>query len=511
MTVRLQVIGTNSTTLRAKAWLDREPSGWTVQAGDNANGLQRPGSIGVEAVRTGGGSGPNEPGPPRRRRPRSRIRICDDHLHPADRRGHRPQGRARRPRRRGDRRVDPAADGAAGGAHRTGGSPLALVRSTGEQLDDARSAAEQDLADGEQLRLVRADDAPPPPEVADVTDVVGDTYAERGGRWSSTARQTTGAIALGATTCVDRCPWRSSTSTVWALVLIATCCRDPARSARAPLAGYRPGRGGRRRAPGRHSGDRRSGGTRRAARVDVGVRRTGLGRPRRRRRSRSAPTGRRARGSGRRRARSAAAPARRRDRPHRDEILAVTAAVSVVVCGLLPWYALSASGLTGLDDQVLAGRPGRRDHVLATVDGAYRSLSWAAVAVALPLGLSAAGSSARERWAVVLGVTVIVLIALRTRAFPLIVQQLPLALAAIGATLVAVLALEPRVGTTGVAGLLIGFALLAAVGAGVRPAEHQRARLRRLGNFVEAVGMIGLIPLVLAVFGVYADLIGAFR
>ena len=59
--------------------------------------------------------------------------------------------------------------------------------------------------------------------------------------------------------------------------------------------------------------------------------------------------------------------------------------------------------------------------------------------------------------------------------------------------------------------MLIGFALLAAVGAGVRPAAHQRARLRRLGNFVEAVGVIGLIPLVLAVFGVYADLIGAFR
>ena len=179
-----------------------------------------------------------------------------------------------------------------------------------------------------------------------------------------------------------------------------------------------------------------------------------------------------------------------------DQIFAVTAAVAVVVCGLLPWYALSASGLTGLDDQVLAGRPGRRDHVLATVDVAYRSLSWAAVAVALPLGPGGrpGWSAPRAPWAVVLGVTVIVLIALRTRAFPLIVQQLPLCLAAIGATLVAVLALEPRVGTTGVAGLLIGFALLTAVGAGARPAEHQRARLRRLGNFVEAVGMIGADP-----------------
>lgn len=57
VSVRLQVIGTNGTTLRAKAWLDREPTGWTVQAADSTGGLQRPGAIGVQAVR-GGGSGP---------------------------------------------------------------------------------------------------------------------------------------------------------------------------------------------------------------------------------------------------------------------------------------------------------------------------------------------------------------------------------------------------------------------------------------------------------------------
>ncbi len=57
--------------------------------------------------------------------------------------------------------------------------PLTLVRLTGEQVDAALTAAEQQLTDGEQLRLLRADDAPPPPEVADVTDVVGDSYADR--------------------------------------------------------------------------------------------------------------------------------------------------------------------------------------------------------------------------------------------------------------------------------------------------------------------------------------------
>jgi hypothetical protein len=195
-----------------------------------------------------------------------------------------------------------------------------------------------------------------------------------------------------------------------------------------------------------------------------------------------------------------------------DRTLAVTAAVAVVVCGLLPWYAMSASGLTGLDDQVLAGRPGRRDHVLRTVDKAYRALSWSAVAVALPLGLSAAMLvRSPNRWALVLGVTVIVLTALRTRAFPLTVQQLPLCFASVAATLVGVLALQPRMGASAVILLLAGFGVLVVVAVGVRPADHQRARLRRLGNAVEAIGMIALLPLVLGVFGVYADLLGAFR
>ena len=54
VTVRVQAVGVNSTTLRAKAWLDREPTNWTVQANDNTVGLQRPGSVGVQAVRTSG-------------------------------------------------------------------------------------------------------------------------------------------------------------------------------------------------------------------------------------------------------------------------------------------------------------------------------------------------------------------------------------------------------------------------------------------------------------------------
>ena len=73
-----------------------------------------------------------------------------------------------------------------------------LIRSTGEALDVGRSVAEQQVGDGEVLRLVSADAAPPPPEVADVTDVLGEELAGRRDLWSTRSRQVTGAVALGS-------------------------------------------------------------------------------------------------------------------------------------------------------------------------------------------------------------------------------------------------------------------------------------------------------------------------
>src|SRR6187200_3182087 len=75
--------------------------------------------------------------------------------------------------------------------------PLTLVRATGEQLDVALSIADQEISDGELLRLVRSDDAPPPPEVADVTDVLGESMRDRAGLWSRSTRELTGAVAIG--------------------------------------------------------------------------------------------------------------------------------------------------------------------------------------------------------------------------------------------------------------------------------------------------------------------------
>lgn len=58
VSIRMQVIGTNPTTIRAKIWTggSAEPQGWTVTASDSTQDLQRTGSIGLLArpMSTGG-------------------------------------------------------------------------------------------------------------------------------------------------------------------------------------------------------------------------------------------------------------------------------------------------------------------------------------------------------------------------------------------------------------------------------------------------------------------------
>jgi hypothetical protein len=390
--------------------------------------------------------------------------------------------------------------------------PLTLVRATGEQLDASLSSSQQELADGEQLRLIRADESPPPPEVADVTDVVGDSYAERSGRWSATAREAVGATAIGAAVSVALLVSPPPPTT--GLLLLA------AASAVATLLG--------------RLGKRWSGIalTAAAAGAAVPVAREVLGS------AGGPPTlvlwaavtaalvwvvlgfG---VGAGLRRRSAVAGGALGAVLAALPVVLvaagitpqhsvAVGAVAASVACGLLPWYALSSSGLSGLDDQVLAGQPSARGEALRTVDDAYRSLSWSTVAVAGALGVTASLLVvSQDRWELALGIVVTAITALRTRALPLVIQQVPLVVAASAATLVGVLARRPGLQPFEVAAVLIVLAGVVAVGVGVRPALHQRARLRRWGNLVEAIMVIALLPLLLGVFGVYGDLVAAFQ
>jgi hypothetical protein len=189
---------------------------------------------------------------------------------------------------------------------------------------------------------------------------------------------------------------------------------------------------------------------------------------------------------------------------------AVTAAMSVVVCGVLPRLALAASGLTGLDDQVVEGHPRRRDEVSMTVNDAYRLLSWVSFAVAVPIAVTGATLLASDDlWAVGVGFVVITVTALRTRAFPLAVQQSALWSAVLAGLLGGLLG-QPQLGGPLLAAILAGIAVLVLIMVLARPAPHQRAFLRRIGNVIEALSVIALIPLLLGMFGIFSDLLGAF-
>jgi hypothetical protein len=117
--------------------------------------------------------------------------------------------------------------------------------------------------------------------------------------------------------------------------------------------------------------------------------------------------------------------------------------------------------------------------------------------------------SADDLWTVGVGLAVIIVSALRTRAFPLATQQMALWLAVLAGLLGGLLG-QPRINGPAVAALLTGISVLIVIMVLARPASHQRAFLRRVGNAIEALAVIALIPLLLGMFGVFSDLLEAF-
>jgi type VII secretion integral membrane protein EccD len=390
--------------------------------------------------------------------------------------------------------------------------PLTLVRATGEQLDVGLTIADQQVSDGELLRLVRSDDAPPPPEVADVTDVLGESMRDRAGLWSTFARELTGAVAIGVLSCAaaTQLPARPVTFAVTVIALSVAaailgrasmrwlCIALTAAALGVVAATVWSFSSELALAPGLRFAAAVSGFAA-LGWICLGI---GHGQGLRSRRAwlgslvgvpiSALPLIMVVLGSA------------------AEQAAAVTAAVSVVVCGVLPRLALAASGLTGLDDQVVEGHPRRRDDVSLTVNEAYRLLSWATFAVAIPIAVtSAVLLASKDIWTVGVGLAVVIVSALRTRAFPLAVQQIALWFAVLVGLLGGVLG-QSRLSEPLVAVILIAIAVLVVIMVMARPAAHQRAFLRRVGNAFEALAVIALIPLLLGMFGIFRDLLRAF-
>ncbi|MZF55308.1 type VII secretion integral membrane protein EccD [Streptomyces sp. SID5594] len=193
---------------------------------------------------------------------------------------------------------------------------------------------------------------------------------------------------------------------------------------------------------------------------------------------------------------------------------AVMAVFSVVLLGMLPRLALMASGLTALDDRRSGGVSVSRHDVSNALAATHRGLALATVATAV--SATAAGwlltLSARPTvWTVLLPSVVAVVLLSRARAFPLVAEVVALfAAAAVLVVRLVMLWMEQASGSSGPVILLGVAALLPLLALSVEPPEHVRVRLRRTADLVESIGMVGLFPLAIGVFGVYGQLLDKF-
>lgn len=391
------------------------------------------------------------------------------------------------------------------------GASVRLIRRTGEQIELAATPAEARLPNGEVLRVVRAEDAPPPPEVADVTDVVAESLQRRVDRWGETARRWTAAAAIAIVTGVlglalgraldDAAPLVLAAG--WLLALAAAVVVGLLRHpwARTWTTAVAVGLS----APLAELVQRATGGTvpvllAVAALVWIGIA-VGLGLA-----ARSAPPA----WGGLIGAGAAVAwivllltplPA--------ASVPALIGLAAIVGIGLLPTFALGASGLSALDDAAIGGTLPSRRAVAASLEDAYAALAWAGVALAVTAGAAGAALAASgDLYALLLAIAISLVLALRTRQFPLIVHIVPLWAAAL-AVLLAVAA-SPLVPPLAGAGLLAAIAVGAVLLAGIRPPAHVRVRLRRWGNALELLAVVATVPLLLGTLRVYPDLLRVF-
>ncbi|MEU5020307.1 type VII secretion integral membrane protein EccD [Streptomyces angustmyceticus] len=183
--------------------------------------------------------------------------------------------------------------------------------------------------------------------------------------------------------------------------------------------------------------------------------------------------------------------------------------LSVLVLGYLPRLALTAAGLTRLDDRRSGDAPVSRHQVGAALGATHRDLAPATVAMAVSAGAAgvvAAGSG--DGWPAAAAALLCLVTLSRARAYPLTAEVV--ALLAAGTAVGMSLVLRWAAGPGSPAGALAVLCVCAVLPLGVlavRVPEHVRARLRRLLNLVESVAVMALIPVALGAFGIYGRLL----
>ena len=196
-----------------------------------------------------------------------------------------------------------------------------------------------------------------------------------------------------------------------------------------------------------------------------------------------------------------------------DRVGALAALLAVLLLGLLPRLALALSGLSGLDDKRAAGQEIMRGDVRSALNAAHLGLALATV----PIAVSSAVAGVMlvrdgAGWAIGLALVLALLLASRSRLYPLVSEVAVLFAASftVVAGCVLIAAVKGQGGAFIALGLLVLVVMFCAFGLSFAPAEHVRARLTQLLDYLEVGAIIVTVPLALGVFGVYTDLLHAF-
>lgn len=398
--------------------------------------------------------------------------------------------------------------------------PLAVIAPDGEQIDIALTPQQLDLSDGTLVRLVRLDAAPPPPVVIDVTDAAADAHDARPDRWDERSRTVAGGAGIAAAFAVAGwlSPWSSATLAAFALLAtslvfaaiatglglgglrrLSTCVSAAAAGLALPVGSATAAAVG----SGPAAGTALLAGISAALATGFTVALLGVGVAHRRRGAAS--------GGALGAVLSSLLLGLLLAGVDAVSASAVTGVVAAFATGPLPWIALSSAGLTDLDQRAADGAPPARPRAFAAIDEAYAALTWSVGAVASVLGVAGVVLALSGTiWTELLALAFFLVAALRTRAFPLRWQGWLLWSAAgvIAAAGLSVL-LAGGLGWIG-AGAAVVLAALVATMVLVRPRPHVRARLRGLGNVVETLAVVALIPLLVGALGIYAELLGMF-
>lgn len=199
--------------------------------------------------------------------------------------------------------------------------------------------------------------------------------------------------------------------------------------------------------------------------------------------------------------------------PEHDRVTAIAGIGTAVLIGIVPRMALTLSGMTALDD---AASRGERPPV-ASAERAFRNAHYglagavALCAVSLTVAVHGLISFEINVWTLPLTLALILLTALRARSMPLAIERAVLLVSAAAGTVILTMATAENIP----AWLLITLPLVLAVIPLLLRLwslpEHIAAQLRLNARRLEALAALSLIPLLLGLFGLYAQLTGTFQ